>query len=53
VHARHRDTARVAVIAPEQEKIGRELSASGAAEVVLRRPWDKGALAGELHAIVG
>ncbi len=53
VHARYRDTARVAVIAPEQEKIGRELSASGAAEVVLRRPWDKGALAGELHAIVG
>ncbi|HEY2746778.1 MAG TPA: response regulator [Polyangia bacterium] len=53
VHARHRDTARVAVIAPEQEKLGRELTATGAAEVVLRRPWEKGALAGELHAIVG
>jgi CheY-like chemotaxis protein len=53
VHARHRDTARVAVIAPEQERLGVELQSSGAAEVVLRRPWDKGALAGELHAIVG
>lgn len=53
VHARHRDTARVALIAPEQERIGKELTTSGAAEVVLQRPWVKGALASELHAIVG
>jgi CheY-like chemotaxis protein len=53
LHARHRDTARVAVIAPEQEKLGRELKESGTAEVVLTRPWKKGALPTELHAIVG
>ncbi|MCA1662666.1 MAG: response regulator [Myxococcales bacterium] len=53
LHARHRDTARVAVIGPEQEKLGRELKESGTAEVVLTRPWDKGALPSELHAIVG
>ena len=53
LHARHRDTARVAVIAPEQEKLGSELKASGTAEVVLTRPLDKGVLPSELHAIVG
>ena len=53
LHARHRDTARVAVIVPAQEKLGRELKESGTAEVVLTRPWDKGALPTELHAIVG
>ena len=53
VHARYRDTARVALIAPEQERLGMELATSGAAEVVLRRPLEKGTLASELHAIVG
>ena len=53
VHARHRDTARVAVIGAEQERLGQELKASGTAEVVLTTPWDKGALPNELHAIVG
>ncbi|HEX8953391.1 MAG TPA: response regulator [Polyangia bacterium] len=53
LHARHRDTARVAVIAPGQDKLGSDLKASGTAEVVLTRPWDKGALPHELHAIVG
>ncbi len=53
VHARHRDTARVAVIAPGQDKVSQELKASGTAEVVLARPWAEGALANELHAIVG
>ena len=53
LHARHRDTARVAVIVPEQDKLGRELKESGTAEVVLTRPWEKGALPSELHAIVG
>ena len=53
LHARHRDTARVAVIAPEQEKLATDLAASGTAEVVLTRPWDKGALSSGLHAIVG
>jgi len=53
VHARHRDTARVAVIAPGQLLLGRTMKDSGAAEVVLTRPWDKGALPNELHAIVG
>jgi response regulator RpfG family c-di-GMP phosphodiesterase len=53
LHARHRDTARVAVIVPAQEKLGRELKESGTAEAVLTRPWDKGALPNELHAIVG
>ena len=53
VHARHRDTARVAVIAPEQHELGSDLKESGTAEVVLTRPWDKGALPNELHAIVG
>lgn len=53
LHARHRDTARVAVIVPEQGALGRELKESGMAEVVLTRPWEKGALPNELHAIVG
>ena len=53
LHARHRDTARVAVIAPEQHELGSDLKESGTAEVVLTRPWDKGALPQELHAIVG
>jgi CheY-like chemotaxis protein len=53
LHARHRDTARVAVIVPAQEKLGRELQESGTAEVVMTRPWEKGALPTELHAIVG
>jgi len=53
LHARHRDTARVAAIVPAQEKLGRELKESGTAEVVLTRPWEKGALPNELHAIVG
>jgi CheY-like chemotaxis protein len=53
VHARHRDTARVAVIAPEQAVLGRALEDTGTAEVVLTRPWEKGALPNELHAIVG
>jgi len=53
VHARHRDTARVAVVAPEQETLARALKESGTAEVVLTRPWQKGALPNELHAIVG
>jgi CheY-like chemotaxis protein len=53
LHARHRDTARVAVIVPAQEKLGIELKESGTAEVVLTRPWEKGALPNELHAIVG
>jgi CheY-like chemotaxis protein len=53
VHARHRDTARVAVVAPEQETLARALKESGTAEVVLTRPWAKGALPNELHAIVG
>ncbi len=53
LHARHRDTARVAVIAPEQARLGSDLKASGTAEVVLTRPWDRGALPTELHAIVG
>ena len=53
LHARHRDTARVAVIAPEQAVLGRALEDTGTAEVVLTRPWDKGALPNELHAIVG
>ena len=53
VHARYRDTARVAVVAPEQETLARALKESGAAEVVLTRPWQKGALPNELHAIVG
>ncbi|HEX6835627.1 MAG TPA: response regulator [Polyangia bacterium] len=53
LHARHRDTARVAVIAPEQHELGSDLKESGTAEVVMTRPWDKGALPNELHAIVG
>jgi CheY-like chemotaxis protein len=53
VHARYRDTARVAVIAPGQLLLGRTLKDSGTAEVVLTRPWDKDALSNELHAIVG
>jgi CheY-like chemotaxis protein len=52
-HARHRQMARVALIAPEQEALGRDLVESGAAEVVLRRPWSAGALGSELHKIVG
>jgi DNA-binding response OmpR family regulator len=53
VHARHRDTARVAVVTAEQETLARALKESGTAEVVLTRPWDKGTLPNELHAIVG
>ena len=53
VHARHRDTARAALIAPEQGRLRDELLASGAAEVVLERPWADGALGQQLHAIVG
>lgn len=53
LHARHRDSARVAVIAAAQEALGRELKQTGLAEVVLTRPWQKGALPAELHAIVG
>lgn len=52
-HTRHKEMARVALIASEQESLGRELVASGAAESVLRPPWSTGALAGALHAIVG
>jgi len=52
-HARHREMARVALIAPDQEKLGQDLAASGAAEAVLKRPWPDGALGAELHAIVG
>jgi CheY-like chemotaxis protein len=53
VHARNPDSARVAVIAVGQEKLGQELKSSGIAEVVLTQPWEKGALPNELHAIVG
>jgi CheY-like chemotaxis protein len=53
VHARSRDTARVAVVRAGQDKIAADLRASGAAEVVLTRPWADGALGAELHAIVG
>jgi CheY-like chemotaxis protein len=53
VHARHRDTARVALIAPEQHRLAEELTASSTAEAVLTRPWAEGRLAAELHAIVG
>jgi CheY-like chemotaxis protein len=53
VHARSRDTARVAVVGAGQDKIAGDLRASGAAEVVLVRPWADGALGAELHAIVG
>jgi CheY-like chemotaxis protein len=53
VHARHREMARVALIAHEQEKLGHDLATSGAAEVVMKRPWPDGALSEKLHAIVG
>lgn len=52
-HARDKEMARVALIAPEQEPLGSELIESGAADVVLKRPWAAGALGGALHAIVG
>jgi hypothetical protein len=53
VHARYHDTARVALVMVAQQKLAAELKESGTAEVVLVRPWPKGALANELHAIVG
>jgi CheY-like chemotaxis protein len=53
VHARYRDTARVAVVMAAQGKLAAELKDSGTAEVVLVRPWEKGALGQELHAIIG
>ncbi|MDB4968376.1 MAG: DNA-binding response regulator [Myxococcales bacterium] len=53
VHARYRDMARVALIAYEQENLGHDLATSGAAEVVMKRPWPDGALSEKLHAIVG
>jgi CheY-like chemotaxis protein len=53
VHARHRQTARVALAAHEQERLARELIDSGAAEAVLTRPYADGALGARLHEIVG
>ena len=43
----------MALIAQEQDKLGHDLATSGAAEVVMKRPWPDGALSEKLHAIVG
>jgi DNA-binding NtrC family response regulator len=52
-HARYKEMARVALIAHEQDELGHLLATSGAAEVVMKRPWPEGALSQKLHAIVG
>jgi CheY-like chemotaxis protein len=53
IAATHRQIGRVALIAPAQAALGRELESLGAAEAVLPLEHSAGALADRLHAILG